>query len=65
MRTDLFRRVGLWVLAALAVAAVMVGEASLQLGGRSAAVMVCLLAPVVWATGLVCSSRWLKRRQGA
>ena len=57
MKIELVRHIGVWVLASLAVAAVMVGEAVLQLGGRPVATAVCLLAPAVWATALACTAR--------
>jgi hypothetical protein len=62
MRTDLLRHLGLWVFVSLAAAALMVAEATLQLGGRSAAIAICLLAPAAWATAVVCSSRRATRR---
>ena len=54
------RLIARWVLASLALAAAMVIEAHLQLGGRSAAITACLVATVAWATALVWFGRRLK-----
>jgi hypothetical protein len=62
METGGFGRIGLSVLAALAVAAVMAAEAVLRIGGRSAVIVVCLMAPAAWAIGLACSGRRLTPR---
>jgi hypothetical protein len=50
------RRIGLWLLS-LATAAVMVAEATLQIGGRSVAIEVGIAALAVWAGGLACLGR--------